>query len=131
MAGDTESGRRRRRAPGALESEILAALWAADAPLTPAGVQDALGGELAYNTVQTILVRLHEKGLLQRTAAGRAHAYAPVAGAEDHAARQMHALLDRGPNHQSVLQRFVTTLSDADESALRELLTALRPPRSS
>lgn len=130
MAGDTGS-ERRRRAPGALESEIMAALWAVDEALTPAGVQQALGGDLAYNTVQTILVRLHEKGLLARSAAGRAHAYTPVAGAEDQAARQMHALLDRGPDHQAVLQRFVTTLSAADESALRRLLASARPPRAS
>ncbi len=40
------------------------------------GVQQALGGELAYNAVQTTLVRLHEKGLLTGGAAGRAHTYA-------------------------------------------------------
>ena len=40
-----------------LEAEVLAALWAADAPLTAGEVVDALGGGLAYNTVQTILTR--------------------------------------------------------------------------
>jgi hypothetical protein len=48
---DDESGRRRAR--GELESEVMAALWSAGAPLTPAGVQAALGDGLAYNTVQT------------------------------------------------------------------------------
>jgi predicted transcriptional regulator len=36
---------------------VLAALWAADAPLTAGEVVDALGGGLACNTVQTILTR--------------------------------------------------------------------------
>lgn len=111
-----------RRSPGALESEIMAALWAADQPLTPAGVQDALGGELAYNTVQTILVRLHDKGLVAREPAGRGHAYTPTSRHADRAAEQMRALLDHGPDHDAVLQRFVTSLSDADESVLRRLL---------
>ena len=48
---------RRRRASGSLESEVLAALWAADKPLTAGEVVDTLGGDLAYNTVQTILTR--------------------------------------------------------------------------
>jgi hypothetical protein len=32
----------RRRPPGGLESEVLAALWAADQPLTPGEVSDAV-----------------------------------------------------------------------------------------
>ena len=57
----TEDEAGRRRARGELESEVMAALWSAGEPLTPAGVQAALGGGLAYNTVQTILSRLLEK----------------------------------------------------------------------
>ena len=38
------------REPGGLEAEVLAALWAADAPLTAGEVVEALGGGLAYNT---------------------------------------------------------------------------------
>lgn len=115
-----------RRSPGALESEIMAALWAAEAPLTPAGVQDAVDGELAYNTVQTILVRLYDKGLVSRAPSGRGHAYTPTARHADRAAEQMRALLEHGPDHDAVLQRFVTALSDADESALRRLLRRRR-----
>ncbi|MGH3825752.1 MAG: BlaI/MecI/CopY family transcriptional regulator, partial [Pseudonocardiaceae bacterium] len=44
-----------RRAAGELEAEVLAALWAADGPLTAAHVRRAVSGGLAYNTVQTIL----------------------------------------------------------------------------
>ena len=72
------SKRNRRRGAGELENEVLAALWAAENPLTPREVQHALGEGLAYNTVQTILTRLHAKGAVQREPAGRAHAYTPV-----------------------------------------------------
>jgi len=63
-----------RRGRGELESEVLAALWAAERPLTPAAVQQGLDHPIAYNTVQTILTRLHDKGLVAREKTGRADA---------------------------------------------------------
>jgi len=113
---------RQRRAAGELEAEVLAALWAADTPLTTAQVRQAVGGELAYNTVQTILVRLYEKGLIDRVADGRRYEYYPVKGAEELAAEQMQALLCRGRDRQAVLQRFATSLSVEDARALRAML---------
>ncbi len=111
-----------RRAAGELEAEVLAALWATDEPLTAAQVRKAVGGELAHNTVQTTLVRLVEKGLVDRMADGRRHTYFPVKGAEDHAAEQMQALLNHGGNRQAVLQRFATALSAEDARALQAML---------
>jgi len=103
-------------------------LWATSSPVTVGEVQEALGGGLAYNTVHTILVRLHDKGVVQRSpgakAGTRAHAYRPTVGAEEMAAEQMQALLERGADHQAVLQRFVTSLSAEDEAALRRALQA-------
>jgi predicted transcriptional regulator len=111
-----------RRAAGELEAEVLAALWAAGTPLSTAHVRQAVGGELAYNTVQTILVRLYEKGLIDRVADGRRHEYFPVKGAEELAAEQMQALLSRGRDRQAVLQRFATSLSVEDARVLRAML---------
>jgi predicted transcriptional regulator len=111
-----------RRAAGELEAEVLAALWAADGALTAADVRQAVSGGLAYNTVQTILVRLYEKGLIGRVADGRRHEYFPVKGAEELAAEQMQALLSRGRDRQAVLQRFATSLSVEDARLLRAML---------
>ncbi|MEP6598324.1 MAG: BlaI/MecI/CopY family transcriptional regulator [Actinomycetota bacterium] len=116
----------RRRISGALESEILAALWAADRSLTAGEVVDALGGDLAYNTVQTILTRLHGKGAVRRDQAGRAHAYTPVLDEAGLAAHRMHAMLDRGGDHAVVLSRFLGTLSAHEASTLTELLQRQR-----
>jgi len=69
----------------------MAALWAADGPVTAAGVHQTLGGDLAYKTVLTVLGRLHAKGLLDREQAGRAHAYTPRRGLAEEAAEQMNA----------------------------------------
>ena len=121
-------GRAQRRESGGLEAEVLAALWAADSPLTPGEVVDAVGGDLAYNTVQTILTRLYQKGAVRRELAGRAHAYTPLLDEAGLAARRMRALLDRGGDQAAVLSQFVGTLSLEEERTLARLLT--RPPRT-
>ena len=112
-----------RRASGGLESEVLATLWAAETPLTPGEVVDALGGTLAYTTVQTILARLHTKGAVHREQAGRAHTYTPVLDDAGLAANRMRAMLDKGGNHAAVLSRFLHSLSREDEATLAELLS--------
>jgi predicted transcriptional regulator len=111
-----------RRPSGALESEVLAALWAAEGPMTPAQVQESLGADLAYTTVMTILTRLYEKGAVTRERAGRAYAYAAVLDQAGIAAAQMRALLDRGEDRAKVLARFVDGLTGDDERALAELV---------
>lgn len=118
----------KRRAAGGLESEVLATLWAAEHPLTTAEVVAALGDELAYTTVQTILTRLHGKGAVRREPAGRAHAYAPVLDDAGLAAQRMRAVLDKGGDHAAVLSRFVGTLTPEQESTLAELLRRPRTP---
>jgi predicted transcriptional regulator len=117
---------RPRRAPGQLESEILATLWAADTPLTPAQVQVSLADGLAYNTVHTILTRLCDKGILVRTNHAGRSAYIPVKDAVDDTADRMRALLDAGLDRQQVLARFVSALDRDDEEALRAVLRRRR-----
>src|SRR5947208_3776414 len=111
-----------RRGSGELEGEVLAALWAASEPLVPAAVQAAVGGELAYTTVMTILVRLHDKGVIEREKVGRAYAYRPVVAESDVVADQVRRLLDRGHSRTAVLQGLVEGLQPGDEKLLRELL---------
>lgn len=116
------SGPEKRRPAGALEAEVLAALWAADGPLTPAEVREKLGGELAYTTVMTTLTRLFEKGTLRREKAGRGFAYAPVLDEATITAERMGELLGAAAGREAVLTRFVDTLSPADERLLVDLL---------
>ena len=80
------------------------------------------GGALAYNTVQTILIRLLDKGLVSRRAAGRGHVYWPTSDAATAAAAQMRAVLDGPGDRQAVLQHFAEGLDAADVDALRALL---------
>ena len=116
-----------RRAPGALEAEVVAVLWAAAEPLTPRAVQDELGGRLAYTTVMTALTRLHEKGVVGREKRGRAYAYTPLLDSPGIAAARMRELLDAGGDREEVLARFLGSLSDDDERTLIELLRSAPP----
>ncbi|MGW2649836.1 BlaI/MecI/CopY family transcriptional regulator [Streptomyces sp. NPDC001393] len=112
-----------RRARGELESDVLAALWAADGPLTARQVREQLPGDLAYTTVLTILTRLHEKGMLVRHREGRGYAYEPARDEASHTAQRMHSLLEGGSDREAVLARFVSELSAQDEHLLHQLLS--------
>lgn len=111
-----------RRESGAREAEVLAALWAADRPLTPREVTGAVGDGLAYNTVQTILTRLYEKGAVRRERVGRAHVYTPVLDEAGLAARRMHALLDRSGDYTAVVSRFLGALDPEQRRTFARLL---------
>lgn len=72
MAHDTALGQR--------ELDIMQELWrrgTATVGEVHQGLVDA-GVDLAYNTVQTMLNRLEEKGLVRRDASDRAHRYKPL-----------------------------------------------------
>ena len=114
-----------RRGAGELEAAALAVLQAAGTALTPGQVRERLGGPLAYTTVVTILSRLHAKGVLSRVRAGRAYAYAPVADEPGLAARRMRGVLEAEDDRETVLARFVSGLSPADERLLRRMLGEL------
>ena len=108
---------RQSRGKGELESAVLDALFASSEAMTAGEVQRALTGDLAYTTVLTILVRLHDKGALERERRGRAYAYRPVSDEPGLVARQMRRALDGRPDRDAVLARFVDDLSDDDAAA--------------
>ena len=111
-----------RRGAGELAGQVLGILHEAAGPLSPADVRERLGGELAYTTVVTILSRLHAKGVLDRERAGRAYRYVPVADEAGLAALRMASALAGEADHEAVLARFVSGLSDEDDRALRRML---------
>ena len=111
-----------RRPNGSLEAEVMAVLWQRGEPTTGADVQDALETPLAYNTVQTILTRLWDKGVLLRRKAGRGHLYWPAQDAASTAAARMSAELAGRTDRQAVLQQFAASLNPNDAALLRDLL---------
>ena len=118
---EQQHGDTRRPRSGSLEADVMTVLWAADGPLTPGLVLEQLNRELAYTTVMTTLLRLYEKGQLQRRRSGRAYAYSPCQRAEEHTAQAMSELLASGDS-AAVLARFVDRLGPEEEALLRRFL---------
>lgn len=119
-----------KRAQGALEAMITKILLDADTPLNAGEVRDRLPdadeGPLSYSTVVTVLTRLHDKQVLDRTRDGRAYRYAPVTDGAGLSARRLNDVLDAVSDRDAVLTRFVDGLSAHDEALVRRLLEAHR-----
>lgn len=66
---------------GPLERRVMSHIWDRGAA-TVAEIVDVLNAasdrKLAYTTVMTILVRLHDKGYVSRAASGRSYVYRPI-----------------------------------------------------
>ena len=87
---------------GPLEQRVMARLWAVG-PQAVGEVMEALNAsaerQLAYTTVMTILVRLHDKGLATRQKEGRHYRYAAAVDEASIGAqlgrRELSRLIDR------------------------------------
>jgi predicted transcriptional regulator len=108
-----------RRPMGSVEADVLHELWSTDGFATAAEIREALDYELAYTTVNTILARLANKGLVERKREGRAYAYRAELGEDELTADRMHRELERARDRTAALSRFVETLSTKDLAALR------------
>lgn len=117
---------RKRLARGELEAAVMDVLWDRGGWLTPGEVHDVINTAwpLAYNTVMTILVRLVDKGRLERQRDRRAYAYRPVQTRDEYTASRMEQVLGDSADRPAALARFVSSLADADRTQLRRLLNA-------
>lgn len=80
---------------GELQLEVMRALWQLDRPASVEDVRTALPARQrgAYNTVQTILNRLAERGLLGRERQGKAIFYEAQVSEADYYSRSIRAAL--------------------------------------
>jgi len=114
---------------GPLERRVMQQLWERG-PGTVGNVLEALNTaserRLAYTTVMTILVRLREKGYVERTATGRTFTYRAAMDESTLAAtvgrRELSRLIDRFG--AASLARFAADLETQDQ-ALGEQLRRL------
>lgn len=115
---------------GPLEREVMEAVWKS-APASVAEVRAALGDRHAYTTIMTILVRLAEKGQLEREKRGRNYVYS----AADSGAAQTGQWLARaiaGVDKRvkgQIVQHFVGSIGDLDEDLLDQLEKEIRDAR--
>lgn len=108
-----------RRPMGSLEADVLHELWSTGDFMPASEVRDALDADLAYTTVNTILVRLANKGLVERKRDGRSFVYRAGLGEDELTADRMHRELERAHDRAAALTRFVDTLTKKDLAALR------------
>jgi predicted transcriptional regulator len=105
--------------PSPRELDVLKALWAiGSGSVREVHRQMCPGGELAFNTVQTLLRIMEEKGLIRHRAEGRTFIYEPIYSRDRATARLLHRVFD-GALDQAVLSLLEAT--DASEAELREL----------
>lgn len=109
---------------GSLEAAIMEELWRRSGWLSAPEVHALLGArrDLAYTTVSTVLIRLWNKGLLERQREGRAQAYRAVLSREEFAAARMAAVLVDIEDRPGVLSCFLDALPSAERAQLRRLL---------
>lgn len=116
--------RQARLQMGELEAMVMDVLWDRRGWLTPGEVHTVLAEErsMAYTTVMTILVRLWNKGRLERQRDGRAFAYCATQTREEYAAVRMQDLLTRVGDRPTALAHFVESLPPGDRDQLRRVL---------
>lgn len=119
-----------RRPDGALETDVLRVLWAAEQPLLPGEINERLDAGYAYTSVATILTRLQAKGLVVRIPSGRAFAYSAAVDESDLAVRRISELLDSSSDRTQVLSRFIGALSARESKAIQAMLDKARSERS-
>lgn len=112
---------------GPLGAPIMRIAWSQGA-VTVRTVADLLeaetGRQHAYTTVMTILARLHERGLLDRTKVGRGYVYRPVGDESEVMAAMGERAVDRLLEQYgtAALRRFAQHLSDLDPELRAKLL---------
>lgn len=107
------------------ELEVMQVLWDRG-PSTVAETRAALGDEMAYNTVLTVLRRLEEKGYASHAEEGRAHRYHALVQPETVRESALERLTHRvfGGSPELLLTHMVSArkLSKAQIRRLRALL---------
>jgi BlaI family transcriptional regulator, penicillinase repressor len=105
--------------PSPRELDVLKALWGLGSG-SVREVHDRMcpDGELAFNTIQTLLRIMEDKGLIRHRAKGRTFIYEPIYNRDRVTARILHRVFD-GALDQAVLS--LLQAKDASESELRDL----------
>jgi predicted transcriptional regulator len=103
-------------APSERELEILKVLWdLGEASVREVHERLAPHDEVHFNTVQTLLRIMEDKGLVRHRAQGRTFIYAPCHGRDQVTRRFLHKVFD------GALNQLVLSLLQAEDSSAAEL----------
>src|SRR6266498_3464059 len=79
---------------GDQQAAVMSIVWEHE-NATVREVLERLNGRVAYTTVMTMMVRLHDRGLLRREPDGRGFRYWPTQTREEYLSRLAGSLLER------------------------------------
>ena len=115
---------------GELETAVMEVIWTRG----PSTVREVLGGlqrtpAPAYTTVLTVMTRLTEKGLLERTRFGKVDIYRATSDREEFGRRVAAATVRGLVNEfgEVALAQFAAALQDADPARLARLRARFGP----
>lgn len=115
---------------GHLEGRVVEILVASDHALTGREVYEALSEpKRAYTTIMTVLGRLVDKGLVERTDGDGANRFSINGGLDHLAAKKIDHLLAASEDPRRVLTYFVDEIHD--EALLEELAAIIERQRES
>ena len=118
---------------GELQTQLMAAMWRLGA-----GTVDAVRDELppryrgAYTTIQTVLNRLAERGLLTRQKTGKTIEYRPKVSEADYLSRSIAQTLAGASSgaRQAALARLIAGLEQGELSELQRMAREVTGKRS-
>lgn len=108
---------------GTLEQRVMQIVWAASPEaMTIRSVKDRLPDH-AYTTVATVLDRLRQKGLVERTSGpGRVITISAVGTTADHTAMLMYDLLKRSDEPVKALRKLTALLTPSEARELVDFI---------
>lgn len=115
----------RRSKTGQLEAAVMEILWDRGEWISGADVHAALqqSHPVAYTTALTVLVRMCDKGTVERRRfSGRAYLFQATRSREANAAARIQDVLGGVGDQPAVLTQLIEQLDDASRTRLRALL---------
>ncbi len=106
---------------GDLQAEVMEAVWKlGEAKVEDVRAQQPARRRSAYNTVQTVMNRLVERGLLERSRQGNAYLYRPRYEEADYLARSIGERL-AGASDQARRKALVSLVGELQTDDLEEI----------
>jgi predicted transcriptional regulator len=120
---------------GALEAQIMDAVWDANGPVCVDDVRRALaanGKDAAYTTVMTTLGRLHDKGFLARVLSGKAYLYTAQVTRKELSTTVTQQVIDGllATFAEPAMSYFVEVLGESDPGKLDALASLIDRKRA-
>lgn len=115
----------KRSRAGALEAAVMEILWDRDDWVSGSDVHTVLqqAHPVAYTTALTVLVRMCDKGTVERRRfSGRAYLFRATESREASAAARIQTVLDDAGDRSAVLTHLIDQLDDVRRAQLRALL---------